>query len=140
MEFLKYFGPATKPVLDNIRYETCKMDVNGLTQMKMNCRDTVLAQLLPGGVKINFNREVKFDPEGPFDLSVTFTTVLPFNTEFSHEIDWKSVDIAGEFRRSRHPMLSVMMGRASLLIGEITSASGNNPLITPPNPQNGDTQ
>ena len=138
MEFMKYFKPATKAVLDNIRYETLKMDIQGLTKMKMNCRDTVLAQLLPGGVKINFNREVKFEPEGPFDLSVTFTTILPFNTEFSDEIDWKTVDIAGEFRRSRHPMLSVMMSRASLLIGEITSASGNNPLITPPGPQNGD--
>ena len=140
MEFMKYFKPATKAVLDNIRYETLKMDIQGLTKMKMNCRDTVLAQLLPGGVKINFNREVKFEPEGPFDLSVTFTTILPFNTEVSDEIDWKTVDIAGEFRRSRHPMLSVMMSRASLLIGEITSASGNNPLITPPGPQNGDSQ
>ena len=140
MEFMKYFKPATQAVLDNIRYETLKMDRQGLTKMKMNCRDTVLAQLLPGGVKINFNREVKFEPEGPFDLSVTFTTILPFNTEVSDEIDWKTVDIAGEFRRSRHPMLSVMMSRASLLIGEITSASGNNPLITPPGPQNGDAQ
>ena len=102
MEFMKYFKPATKAVLDNIRYETLKMDIQGLTKMKMNCRDTVLAQLLPGGVKINFNREVKFEPEGPFDLSVTFTTILPFNTDFSDEIDWKTVDIAWQvFRRRR---------------------------------------
>lgn len=140
MEFIKYFKPQTKTALDNIRYETGKLDVKGLSKLKMNCKDTVLAQLLPGGVKINFNREVKFEPEGPFELSVTFTTVLPFEPQFADEIDWKTVDIAGEFRRSRHPMLSVMMSRASLLIAQITSASGNNPLVTPPSPQNGDAQ
>ena len=135
MNFNEYFKGASKVMLDNIRYETVKPEnmKQGL-QLKMNCKDTILAQLANEGVKINFNRQVKFDPEGVFDLSVTFTTFLPFVMEKKDEIDWKNMDIAGEFRKSNHPLMSVMMSRASLLIGQITSASGNNPLITPPAP------
>ena len=131
--FDRYFLHDRKVFLDNISYETQPLDP-AAREMKLNCKDTVVAQLSNTGVKINFNRMLKFLPDGPFTLSVTFAVVLTFDPSTKDEIAWKSIDIAGEFRKSCPALLSVMMSRTSLLVAEITSAGGQNPLITPAAP------
>ena len=45
-------------------------------------------------------------------------------------LDWTKVDVAGEFRRAGGPIISSLMSKASLMIGQITAAAGQNPLIT----------
>lgn len=133
MDFERYFLHERQIFLDNISY-----DANGTekqpAQMRLNCKDTVLAQLSRGGVKVSFNRALTFDPEGPYTLSVTFSVFLIFDPSTKDEIDWQNTDIAGEFRKSCPALLSALMSRASLLISEITSSAGRLPLITPAAP------
>lgn len=131
--FDKYFLPDRKILLENISFETLKLDGKPKT-MKLGCKDTIVAQLLDKGVKINFNRAINFDPEGIFSLSVTFSTIMIFNPATKDEVEWKGMDIAGEFKRGCPHTLSALMARTSLMIGEITSAAGQNPLITPAAP------
>lgn len=131
--FDRFFLHDRKVFLDNISYETQPVAPSS-GDMQLNCKDTVLAQLRAGGIKVNFNRTLKFIPDGPFTLSVTFAVILTFDPSTKDEVDWKSLDIAGEFRKSCPALLSVMMSRASLMVAEITSAGGQNPLITPATP------
>ena len=131
--FDRYFLPERKILLENISFETVKMEGHPKT-MKLGCKDTIVAQLLDKGVKINFNRAINFDPEGIFSLSVTFSTIMIFNPAMKDEVNWKGLDIAGEFKRGCPHTLSALMARTSLMIGEITSAAGQNPLITPAAP------
>ncbi len=132
MEFYRYFLPNTKINLENVSYETVK-NGNETKQYKMTCKDTILAQLMGNGVKINFNRKVDFEPEALFVISVTFSVFLPFKDGAKDELDWKNMDIAGEFKKAGGPILTTLMSKTSLLIGEITASAGQNPLITPVN-------
>ncbi len=131
--FDRYFLPDRKILLENISFETVKLDGRPKT-MKLGCKDTIVAQLLDKGVKINFNRAINFDPEGIFSLSVTFSTIMLFDPAKKDEINWRGMDIAGEFKKGCPHTLSALMAKTSLMIGEITAAAGQNPLITPAAP------
>ena len=131
--FDRYFLHDRRVFLDNISYETVKPD-SLQRELKLNCKDTILAQLTNQGVKINFNRALNFEPEGIYSLSVTFAVMLIFDPSTKDEVDWKKLDIAGEFKKSCPNLMSVLMSRASLLISQITSSAGQPPLITPAAP------
>lgn len=131
--FERYFLHEKKVLLENISYETVKVEGRP-RQMKLGVKDTIVAQLMQNAVKINFNRAMNFDPEGVFSLSVTYSMLLVFDPSTKDEVDWKSVDIAGEFKRSCPQLLSTLMSRTSLMIAQITSAAGQDPIVTPAAP------
>lgn len=133
MDFNRYFNYDDKIFLQNISYET--VDKKPAPQMKLSCKDTVVAQLMENAVKINFNRALTFEPEGLFSLSVTFGAILAFKPETRDEIDWKKTDIAGEVKKSCPRLITNFMSRAALLVAEITSANGQAPLMTPGTPR-----
>lgn len=131
--FERYFLHEKKIILENISYETVKVEGRP-TNMKLGVKDTIVAQLMDSGVKINFNRAMNFDPEGVFSLSVTYGMMMIFDPTTKNEVDWKSMDIAGEFKRSCPQLLSALMSRTSLMVAQITSSAGQNPIITPAAP------
>ena len=136
LDFNRYFLPDRRIFLDNVQYETLQVTEKAENR-KLNCKDTILAQRSDKWVKINFNRTLSFTPEGVYRLSVTFGVLLPFNPQTKDEVDWKKVDLAGAFRENCKTLLAALMSRASLLVAQITSASGQNPLITPGAPVTG---
>lgn len=128
LDFSRYFLPNAQIFLENINYELLK-PTNG--RVKMNCKDTIIARVMePVGIKVTFNRALTFEPEGLFYLSVSFSSILAFRRDTKDEIDWKSIDLAGEFRENGGIWLHNLSSRAALLIAEITSASGQTPIIT----------
>ena len=131
--FERYFLHEKKILLENISYETVPVEGRP-TDMKLGVKDTIVAQLLKNGVKINFNRALNFDPEGIFSLSVTYSMMMLFDHTTKDEIDWKSTDIATEFRQSCPHLLTSLMSRTSLMVSQITSAGGQNPIVTPASP------
>lgn len=131
LDFSRYFLHEQQLFLDNISYETMKPEQRS-GETKLNCKDTIVAQLIDGvGVKFNFNRALKFEPDGPFFLSVTFSVFMKFNPVYYNEIMWKNMDLAGEFKAGCPQIMSNLMARTSLLISEITSSAGQNPIVTP---------
>ncbi len=131
LDFGRYFLHEHQIFLDNISYETLKLEKPG-RDLKLSCKDTLIAQLMEkSGVKFTFNRTMSFDPDGLFFLSVTFGVVMRFNPVYYNEIAWKNMDLAGEFKQSCPHILTNLMSRTSLMIAQITSAAGQNPIITP---------
>ncbi|MGN1346678.1 MAG: hypothetical protein ACI4V1_07820 [Eubacteriales bacterium] len=127
-DFNRYFLAERRIVLENVSYETHPVQPSGT--MKLAGKDTIVAQIVgQAGVKITYNRTLQFDPEGPFSLSVSFAVMLVFNPGTRSEIDWKTIDVANEFRKACPALVTTMMGRATLLVAEITSASGGAPII-----------
>ena len=127
-DFNRYFLAERRIVLENVNYEVHPVQPSG--QMKLNGKDTIIAQVAgQAGVKVTYNRTLQFEPEGPFSLSVSFAVMLVFNPGTRDEIDWKTIDVANEFRKACPALVSTMMGRATLLVGEITAASGGAPII-----------
>jgi len=129
LDFNRYFLAERRVILENISYETTKPEA-GAQGYKLTGKDTVVAQVLGNtGVKITYNRTLKFEPEGPFVLSVSYAVMLVFNPGTRDEVDWKTIDLAAEFRKNCMPIVANISSRISLLVGEITSASGNPPVI-----------
>ena len=127
-DFNRYFLAERRIVLENVNYEVHPVQTNG--QVKLNGKDTIIAQVAgQAGVKITYNRTLQFEPEGPFSLSVSFAVMLVFNPGTRDEIDWKTIDVANEFRKACPALVTTMMSRATLLVAEITSASGGAPII-----------
>ncbi len=128
-DFNRYFLAERRIVLENISYETGKV-IPGQNQYKLGVKDTIVAQIIgQAGVKINFNRALRFDPEGPFTLSVTFAVMLVFHPGTRNEIDWRTIDVAEEFKKNCPQLTQTMAAKAALLVAEITNANGGMPII-----------
>ena len=120
--FNRYFLAERRIILENVSYETQRSQTGNL---RLNARDTIVAQLLGNaGVKVTYNRTLSFEPEGPFTLSVSFSVMLIFNPGTRGEIDWKTIDIAEEFKKNCPQLVQAMMTKSTLLVGEITNANG----------------
>lgn len=133
--FNEYFLRERKVFLENISYETVKTESSASPTRRLGCRDTVVAQLLlPTGVKFIFNRRLNFDPEALFTLSVSFGVFFKFDPAKRDEVDWKKVNLVGEFTRHCPALLSDMTARTTLLVAQITSSAGATPIVATPPP------
>jgi len=130
-DFNRYFLAERRIFLENVSYETTpKPGETSGQNLKLGAKDTIVAQMVGTvGVKVTYNRELKFDPEGPFVLSVSYAVMLFFNPGTKDEVDWKTIDIAKEFPKNCGNLIGTMMSRSSLLIAEIPSAAGQPPVI-----------
>ena len=126
-QFNRYFLAERRIQLENVSYESQRALSN---QLHLNIRDTIVAQLLSGGVKVTYNRTLAFEPEGPFTLSVSFSVMLVFNPGTRGEVDWKTIDVAEEFKKNCPNLVSAMNAKIGLLIAEITNANGT-PIFPP---------
>ena len=126
-DFNRYFLAERRIVLENVSYEVHPVQPSG--QMKLNGKDTIIAQVAgQAGVKVTYNRTLQFEPEGPFSLSVSFAVMLVFNPGTRDEIDWKTIDVAEEFKKNCPQIIQQMTAKATLLVAEITNMNGN-PII-----------
>lgn len=127
-DFNRYFLAERRIVLENVSYETHAVQPS--QTMQLGGRDTIVAQLVgQAGVKMTYNRTLQFEPEGPFTISVSFAVMLVFNPGTKNEHDWKTIDLATEFRKACPGLVTTMMSRTTLLVAEITSAAGGAPII-----------
>lgn len=98
----------------------------------MNCIDNIDVDINQDIVKLTVKRVLKFEPEEIFELSVSYGATLKIKKEKKQDYDWNKIDLAEEFRENGQFVLGNLMNRISLLIAEITSSFGQEPLILPP--------
>lgn len=128
-DFNRYFLAERRIALENISYETGRIG-GGARQFKLGVKDTIVAQVIAqAGVKVTYNRTLRFEPEGPFTLSVSFAVMLVFNPGTRGEVDWKTIDVADEFKKNCPALVQTMAAKAALLVAEITAANGGAPII-----------
>ena len=127
-DFNRYFLAERRIVLENVSYEI-QRPANTTGQFKLGVKDNILAQVVgQAGVKVTYNRTLRFEPEGPFVLSISFGVMLVFNPGTRDEIDWKTIDVAEEFKKNCPQLIQQMIAKATLLVAEITNVNGN-PII-----------
>ena len=128
-DFNRYFLAERRIVLDNVSYETTR-PTPGTAQFKLGIKDTIVAQVMgQAGVKTTFNRTLRFDPDGPFVLSVSFAVMLVFNPGTRDEIDWHTIDLADEFKKNCPVLVQQMSAKAALVVAELTAQNGGVPII-----------
>ncbi|MDO4390079.1 MAG: hypothetical protein Q4C92_00515 [Clostridia bacterium] len=126
-----YFESEQEYYLQSIKYDRI---VGDMPQNKydLNCTDTISTEAYEEGkVRLTLKRKVAFKPEDFFELSIEFGAILSFKKEKKGEIDWDKVNLEDEFRNNGSFVLANLASRISLLIAEITSSFGQQPIILP---------
>ena len=127
----EFFKPEQEIFLDTISYRRIENSGNELEQeVALLCQDNIKASVNDEGVRIIVTRSLVFEPEKIFVLSVSFGAELKFNNRKSEQ-DWMKINLAEEFMQNGDFVTTQLMSRISLLIGQITSSFGQQPLILP---------
>jgi len=127
----EYFKPELEIFLDTVSYKRIEdLDNKRERELSLLCHDNLKATLSESGVRIIAARTVMFDPEELFTLNVSFGADLKFN-ETGVEYDWSETNLAEEFGENGDFVTVQLMSRISLLIGQLTSSYGQQPLILP---------
>ena len=128
----EYFQSEQEIFLDSVYYKKVDNVKNNVGQdVALTCQDSVKASLTENGVRIMLVRNLVFDPDILFKLTVSFGANLKFNERRS-EHDWMKVNLAEEFIKNGDFITAHLMSRISLLIAQITSSYGLQPLMLNP--------
>lgn len=129
----EYFLPEQEFYLQNIEYNRIETLAKKM-DFSLNCSDSITVEVLDNiGVKIIVTRSLSFEPNKIFQLSIAFGANLKFNPEKYEEYQWNGINLAEEFRNNGDFVIGNLMSRISLLIAQITSSFGQQPLVLPPN-------
>lgn len=123
---------------ENYQYFLKDIDYKVLTAMPLSndigidIKDTISYETKNGSeFELSINRKVGFVPDQLYELSVCFCASLNIiNKEKMQNVNWDE-----EFRNNPvfANIIQGLLSRISLLISQITSSYGQNPLVTPPN-------
>ncbi len=127
----EYFEAEQEFYLDKVSYHRIGQKKQA-GEYSLNCIDSIEAEVYGETVRLTVKRVLNFEPEGVFELYVSFGTVLKFIREKKKDYDWEKVNLSEEFRENGQFVLENLMNRISLLIAEITSSFGQAPIILPP--------
>lgn len=127
----EYFKPELEIFLDTVSYKRIEnLDNKTEQELLLSCQDNLKALTQEDGIRIIVTRTLTFDPEALFVLNVSFGADLKFN-ERKSEYEWSEINLAEEFGENGDFVITQLMSRISLLIGQITSSFGQPPLILP---------
>lgn len=131
-----YFLSEHQFYLHQINYEKVESDqikpIN-TDSIELSCSDNLSVHVNPENDTVNLfvTRTLSFKPDILFHASVTYGAILRFNDKKS-EIDFEKVDLSKEFLNNGQFVTANLMARITLLLGEITSSTGQTPLFLPP--------
>lgn len=128
----EYFLPEHEFYLHKIVYD--KLDnITSEKESSLNCADNISVEIKNNSdVKIIVTRSLYFEPEEIFRLSVAFGANLKFEPQKVSEYNWSEINLAEEFRENGDFVTDNLMSRISLLIAQITSSFGQQPLLLVP--------
>lgn len=126
-----YFKQEQEYYLDSIKYTRLEEN-HDVKEHTLTCTDTLNAMLKNDSVVLTTIRHLHCEPKELFDITISFGAILRFNEGKKEEIDWKNINLADEFKENGDFVLTNLYSRTSLLIAQITSSYGLQPLILPP--------
>lgn len=128
MNFKEYFTDEYQYSLKSIVYETIESKETFDT-IELNCSDDINSISVENGLELTFSRKVFFVPKCMYELTVTYSVKL-FYVDNTKEINRE--ELLDILKNEENVYLSNIISRASLLISDITSSYGQNPVVTPP--------
>lgn len=128
----EYFQPEQEFYLHKITYDRLERTMSK-AEYDLNCVDNISVEICSENkIKIIVTRSLAFEPQEMFTLSVAFGTELKFNLDRVKEHNWNEINLAEEFRDYGSFVTANLMSRITLLIAQITSSFGQQPLVLPP--------
>lgn len=128
MNFKECFTDEYQYSLKSIDYKTIESQ-EIFDTIELNCSDEINSINIENGLELTFSRKVFFIPKCMYELTVTYSVKL-FYVDNTKEINCE--ELLDNLKNEENVYLSNIISRASLLISDITSSYGQNPVITPP--------
>ena len=129
-----YFLPEQNIFLHEINYSRIEEVQQYVREERLlNCSDHIEVRISGDEmVRIIVTRELFFDPQELFRLSVSFGADLKIDPQKNGEYKWDEINLAEEFKENGDFVTGNLMARITLMIAEITSAYGQQPIILQP--------
>lgn len=119
--------------LFSIEYKSVKSTNKLIGDLNIHYMDSLsIYDMTSDKLSVIVTRNLKFDPESLFRLSISYLIHHYVKDEFRKELDWESYDLDNEIAGNYAYFAGVGMEAVSLLIGQITSSFGRVPIITNP--------
>ena len=129
-KWLDYFTMNYRFFLQNVQYERIALGEDNAT---MQLNDHLEVQDLEDHAVLKYTRNVFFKPQQLFNISVTFVAELEYSEAYrSKAVENRSQEALEVIKEAGEQVTSNLSSRASLIIAELTSGSGQMPVITPP--------
>ena len=133
MDINRYILPTQQTFLESANYQIMQLVAPGSRNNVLTFMDVLSANIInTRQIKVVFGRKLSFQPQGLFELSVSFGAILTFKEGGFEAEDWPSFDLSKEIINNSPNIVNNLAARTSLLISQITSSFGQNPIITPP--------
>jgi len=118
-----YFKDQYQFSLKKVSYDRLEIEpVNAA----LSISDQIDASINDRSLFVTFSRNIYFDPESAFTLSITFDAVLGIKDdmlESAQNVDWKK-----ELIETDNPYMANILSRVSSIIANITSSYGQPPV------------
>lgn len=132
LNFDKYFVSDQEISLQRIEYKVVD-DQCTSESVSLSCEDNLTFEAVTEEkVSLILTRHLSFNPTCFFDLIISYKFSLLFKEELKKEINWNDIDFEKEIKDNKGACLGNLMSRISLQVAQITSSSGQMPIITPP--------
>ena len=129
-KWLDYFTMNYRFFLQNVQYEKIALGDDNAT---MQLNDHLEVQDLEDHAVLKYTRNAFFEPQQLFSISVTFVAELEYSEAYrSKAVENRSQEALEVIKEAGEQVTSNLSSRASLIIAELTSGSGQMPVITPP--------
>lgn len=129
INFNEYFKDQYQFFLTEIKYDLIPSSGESVS-VQFKIQDNLATAVVGSQLQVEFCREVFFDPEALYHLTVKFGLALEFREGVNpaqDELNW-----ANELAEGENPYMHNVLCRTSNLIAQITASYGQQPLITPP--------
>lgn len=130
IDFKNYFADEYQLTLKNVSYSWIENDSQG-TNLDLHIADQIHVKIENNQLEASVDRAVFFVPESLYKIIVSFTFILTFRedqlTEEAKKMNWEEALVTND-----NPYMANILSRASALISALTSAYGQQPIITPP--------
>lgn len=125
-----YFNPSYRFFLQNVQYERIEAEKEKAT---MQLNDQLEIQDLEDHAILRYTRKAFFEPQQLFNIIITFAAELEYSEEYRIKtVENRSQEALEVIKELGEQITSNLSSRASMVLAQLTSSSGQMPVITPP--------
>ena len=131
IDLKEWFEVGYQYRLDNVTFYSFEGNNSG-QEYRPVFYDDIDYKLVDKKAEVRFTRKLQFEPKGIYDIKVSFIITMTLKDELPGEIS----DLTKEFEEALQdincPYMAIVTAKASIVVSQLTMASGQNPFVTPP--------
>jgi len=130
IDLKEWFEPEYQYRLENVSFFSFEEEAG--KEFVSRFFDTIDYEMDNQTLKARYTRRIQFEPKGILDIKVSFVITMRFKDELPGEISDLTKELDDALQDTKCPYVAAVAAKASILISQLTIASGQNPIVTQP--------